>query len=194
MSANEFAEFRLAGGTALSLQKGHRESVDIELVTDSKFKLIDFDGIDKFLKKNYPFVSPGDCKEVEMTKSYFVGEGNNDSIKLDIFCIDKFIRQLIEIDKMRLANVEEISAMKLESIARGGSKIDFWDIHELMQLHPLNKMIAFHEERYPNSLTRRKITEQLTEFSSADEEVDPVCLKNKYWEVIKLEMIDFAKK
>lgn len=34
MAADEFASFRLVGGTALSLQIGHRESIDIDLFSD----------------------------------------------------------------------------------------------------------------------------------------------------------------
>lgn len=36
MKAKQLKEFRLVGGTALSLFKGHRESIDIDLFTDAK--------------------------------------------------------------------------------------------------------------------------------------------------------------
>ncbi|RLJ79767.1 nucleotidyl transferase AbiEii/AbiGii toxin family protein [Pedobacter alluvionis] len=39
IQAPELAEFRLVGGTALSLYLGHRLSVDIELFTDAKYGL-----------------------------------------------------------------------------------------------------------------------------------------------------------
>lgn len=34
MDSEIFADFRLVGGTSLSLQRGHRRSVDIDLFTD----------------------------------------------------------------------------------------------------------------------------------------------------------------
>lgn len=34
MAESVFSEFRLVGGTALSLQLGHRKSIDIDLFTD----------------------------------------------------------------------------------------------------------------------------------------------------------------
>lgn len=37
MGAKEFKDFRLVGGTALSLYRGHRESVDIDLFTDAPY-------------------------------------------------------------------------------------------------------------------------------------------------------------
>ena len=37
-----FSPFRLVGGTSLSLQFGHRMSVDIDLFTDNEYDSIDF--------------------------------------------------------------------------------------------------------------------------------------------------------
>jgi hypothetical protein len=42
MSEEIFSPFRLAGGTALSLQIGHRKSIDIDLFTDQIYGSIDF--------------------------------------------------------------------------------------------------------------------------------------------------------
>jgi len=48
MSVKEFNSFRIVGGTSLSLQLGHRESVDIDLFTDSEYGSIDFDKLEIF--------------------------------------------------------------------------------------------------------------------------------------------------
>lgn len=42
MKSEVFIPFRLVGGTALSLQLGHRISVDIDLFTDAPYGSIDF--------------------------------------------------------------------------------------------------------------------------------------------------------
>lgn len=42
MKLNEFDNFRLVGGTSLSLQLGHRKSEDIDLFTDAEYGSIDF--------------------------------------------------------------------------------------------------------------------------------------------------------
>ncbi|HNQ82464.1 MAG TPA: nucleotidyl transferase AbiEii/AbiGii toxin family protein, partial [Bacteroidales bacterium] len=42
MVSDEFRPFRLVGGTALSLQLGHRKSLDIDLFTDRDYDFIDF--------------------------------------------------------------------------------------------------------------------------------------------------------
>ena len=48
MSIEEFNSFRLVGGTSLSLKLGHRESVDIDLFSDSEYGSIDFLELDIF--------------------------------------------------------------------------------------------------------------------------------------------------
>jgi len=50
MSANEFKDFRLVGGTALSLHLGHRMSADIDLFTDAAYGSVDLDAIEIFCK------------------------------------------------------------------------------------------------------------------------------------------------
>ena len=46
MKASVFNHFRLVGGTALSLQIGHRVSIDIDLFSDKTYGTINFDEID----------------------------------------------------------------------------------------------------------------------------------------------------
>lgn len=56
MSSEVFNSFRLVGGTALSLQLGHRTSVDIDLFSDLEYGSIDFKIIDTFLKSEFKYV------------------------------------------------------------------------------------------------------------------------------------------
>lgn len=56
MKSSVFSDFRLVGGTALSLQLGHRISIDIDLFSDIQYGTIDFTSIENFLDKNFPIV------------------------------------------------------------------------------------------------------------------------------------------
>jgi hypothetical protein len=192
MQANEFSEFRLSGDTALVLQKGHRESAEIKLSTDKKFASVNFGAIEKFLKANCEYVEK--TIEIKKGRSYFVGREKDECIKLDVFCEEQVIRPILEIDTIRLANIEELIAMKMEAIVSGGRKKDFWDMHELLTEFSLNKITALHKEGYPDKHDKIKIKEALVNFSSAENDFEPVCLRNKYWEVIKLDLLDFVKK
>jgi hypothetical protein len=93
-----FDPFRLVGGTALSLQLGHRESIDIDLFTETSYCEINFDAIDRHLKKdNFEYVDSPDVP-VAMGKSYFVGNSAEDCIKLDLFYTDPFIQPALKIE------------------------------------------------------------------------------------------------
>lgn len=94
----EFNSFRLVGGTSLSLQQGHRESVDIDLFTDEKYGSIDFNRLEEVLNETFPYVYTSSIGEVVFGRSYFVGEDENNAIKLDIYYTDPFVFPMIEDD------------------------------------------------------------------------------------------------
>jgi len=193
MAAKEFDVFRLVGGTALSLHIGHRESADIDLFSDAPYDSIDFGAIDVFLRKTYSYVDTNEYKVIGMGKSYYVGNSKDDCIKLDLFYTDIFIQNITLIDGIRLASVEEIIAMKIDIISRGGRKKDFWDIHELKDDYSFEKMLALHKQRYPYTHDEDQIRRNFSNFENADKDFDPICIKGKHWEIIKLDIIDFAK-
>ncbi len=97
------------------------------------------------------------------------------------------------IDGIRLATVEEIIAMKIDVISRGGRKKDFWDIHEMKDEYSIEEMLALHKQRYPYTHDGDQIRRYFVNFENADDDFDPICLKGKHWEIIKLDMIDFAR-
>ncbi|MES2516696.1 MAG: nucleotidyl transferase AbiEii/AbiGii toxin family protein [Bacteroidota bacterium] len=186
-----FDSFRLVGGTALSLFIGHRESVDIDLFSDADYGSIDFKAIDIFLKNNYSFYQSNDFQAIGMGKSYLIGDNKDQCIKLDLYYTDPFFDDIVLIDNIRIASVEEIIAMKIDVIQRTGRKKDFWDLHELMENYSFEKMLFLHEKRYPYNHKPDLIKHNFTQFSEADDDFDPICLKGKFWEIIKLDMIDF---
>lgn len=193
MAAKEFEKFRLVGGTSLSLQIGHRLSVDIDLFTDAPHGTIDFKTIDNYLSANFPYIQTSKVEEIGFGRSYFVGESAEQSVKLDIFYTEDYVTPVIETDGIRLASAEDIIAMKLDVINRGGRKKDFWDIHELIPDYSFKTMLSLHGKKYPCGHDAKHIKKQFSNFEVADEEADPECLRGKIWEIIKLDMIDFAK-
>ena len=105
MAAKEFNAFRLVGGTALSLLRGHRESIDIDLFSDAPYDSIYFGAIYAFLCNTFSYVDTNDYKVVGPGKSYYIGNSGEDCVKLDLFYTDKFIQDIILIDGIRLATV-----------------------------------------------------------------------------------------
>ncbi|QIK53132.1 nucleotidyl transferase AbiEii/AbiGii toxin family protein [Dysgonomonas sp. HDW5B] len=192
MKLKILAPFRLVGGTALSLQLGHRMSVDIDLFTDAEYDSIDFHAIDKKLQETFPFLEMQYAGNDSFGKSYYIGKNKDDLVKVDLFYTDSFIRPIIDIDSIRMATIEEISAMKMEVIGQNGRKKDFWDVHELMEHLSLEQMMRLHAERYPYSHTQKELKEKLIDFQYADADFDPKCLKGKYWELIKEDIIEMV--
>lgn len=193
MAAKEFTPFRLVGGTALGLLRGHRESNDIDLFTDAPYDSIYFPAIHEFLCNAFSYIDTNEYKAAGQGKSYYIGNSEEDCVKLDLFYTDKFIQDFMLIDGIRIATVEEIIAMKIDVISRGGRKKDFWDIHELKDDYSIERMLAFHKQRYPYAHDEDQIRRNFSDFQDADDDFDPVCLQGKHWEIIKLDLIDFVK-
>ena len=188
-----FDPFRLVGGTALSLQLGHRKSVDIDLFTAAPYGSIDFDAIDNRLREKYAYVSDPTAGPIGFGRSYFVGENPRHAIKVDIYYTDPFVREQVLVDGIRMASTQEIAAMKMNVIQRGGRKKDFWDIHELLDHYSIDEMIALHSERHPYDHDEQAIRQNITEFTTADDDLDPICLRGKFWEIIKLDLLEMSK-
>lgn len=180
---------RLVGGTSLSLQLGHRKSVDIDLFTAQDYGTLNFQSIDLWLSENFSYVDSTYFNHAVPGKSYFIGDSEADSIKLDIMYTDPYIRDPIIYNNIRLASSEDIAAMKLEVISDRGRKKDFWDIAELLDHYTLKDLISFYSEMFPWA-EGNDLIPKLTDFGRADDMEDPICLRGKAWELIKLDITE----
>lgn len=185
MQAEAFSSFRLVGGTALSLQLGHRQSIDIDLFSDVEYGSIDFAAIGDFLRTSFAYTDHFSDLNPALGKSYIIGADRGHAVKLDVFYTDAFIEPPVFADGLRLANTAEIAAMKMDVVQRGGRKKDFWDIHELLDRYSIAEMVSLHRRRYEYSHDRALLLNKLSDFSLADDDFAPICLKGKYWEFIK---------
>jgi hypothetical protein len=194
MAAEPFNPFRLVGGTSLSLQLGHRISVDIDLFTDAPYGSIDFEALEHYFQNTFPYISHSANILPGMGKSYTVGTDRGNVIKLDVYYTDLFIQPALIIDGIRMATVEEIIAMKIDVVQRRGRKKDFWDLHELLPKYSIDEMLALHKQRYEYAHDKALILKNLTDFTQADDDFNPICLRGKYWEFIKEDIEDAVNK
>lgn len=193
MNSEEFSSFRLVGGTALSLQLGHRLSVGIDLFSDVAYGSIDFMAIDQLIENTFPFYRHSSNPDPAMGKSYSIGTDKSNVIKSDVFYTDTFIQPPLIEDNIRMATTEEIIAMKMDVVQRGGRKKDFWDLNELLPQYRLHSMLSFHEQRYPYTHEGELILQNLTNFDLADDDFDPICLRGKYREFIKEDITEIVE-
>jgi len=194
MSMKEFDSFRIVGGTSLSLQLGHRESIDIDLFSDTEYGSLDFNILEEALLKKFPFVELPIVKDVGMGKSYFIGNNNKDLVKLDLYYTEPFVFPCIIEQNIRFSSIEEVAAMKFEVIGEGGRKKDFWDVHELLETYSLDEMLNFYIKRNPYGHSKEELLVKIIDFSVAEYEFTPNCYNDKDWEIIKLDLEYLVKK
>jgi hypothetical protein len=139
MNDDVFNDFVLVGGTALSLQLGHRISVDIDLFSDSTFNETALSG---YLKANYQF-------DLDFISKNTL-KGELEGVQFD--CIAHqypWISSHYFEENIRLASFEDIAAMKLNAIVGNGTRIKaFIDIAYLSSIIPLKKMLDGYEAKY----------------------------------------------
>lgn len=185
--------FRLVGGTALSLQLGHRISVDIDLFTDSTYGTVDFIPIYNRLVKTYPYIIGKAPDNIGFGFSFIIGKSKTESVKLDLFYSDTFLFPPVVYQDIKMADLRDITVMKLDVISHGGRKKDFWDISELLETISFEQMLDLYILKYPY-FEKSDVINNMSNFIYADEMQDPVCLRFKYWELIKIDLEDLVRK
>jgi len=179
MHLKELNDYRLVGGTALSLLLGHRKSMDIDMFTANYSKN---EELLQIMKQHFPRTEIRDL--VFGVTLYLPFPDSDKELKVDLMCNEEYIRPCIEEDGIRFAHIEDIAAMKLEAITTRKEKKDYWDIAEILDKYSLEQMIGFYKERYPwNDL--KAVMESLIMFNKCDGQFDPEVINNKNWEDIK---------
>ena len=160
-------EFYLVGGTALALQLGHRNSIDIDLFTQNEFEN---EALLSILNESYS------VQLVFDRKNTIISLINN--IKTDFICHKyPFIKPPISDDGIQMLSKEDINAMKLHAIVQSGKRLkDFIDIYFLLEYFPVAEMIEFYVTKYSHSNPMIAL-KALNYFDEIDEDIDPPKLR-----------------
>lgn len=189
-----FQDFRLVGGTNLSLRYGHRKSVDIDLFTDKEYGSVGFNRLEDYLKSEFKYYDcPDPSNIVGFGRSYYVGESARECVKLDLMYTDSFISPIDNVEGIRFAAIQDLMAMKLNAINHGARKKDFWDLHLLLEHFDINYMIDMFKIRHSWEFDINEIKRKLVDFREIDDDFNPICMKNKDWDIIKLDIVDAVK-
>lgn len=174
-----FKNFNLVGGTALSLQIGHRNSIDIDLFGEQE---IDQNSFIETLK-NF-----GDVLIKTSSKNILITEIN--TIKVDFVNYKyKLLDKSFEINQIRMLSDKDIAAMKLNAIAGRGSKKDFIDLFFLLKKYSLKEMISFYNQKYTDG-SEFMVQKSLTYFDDADEQLSPKMFYDFNWEDCKQKIVE----
>jgi len=194
MAHEVFNDFVLVGGTALSLQLGHRISVDIDLFTANDYGSMCLEDIKKALTTAFPYTDNLETLNKEsIGYTLYIGDSQREEVKLDLFYTEKMIAPIVQQDGLRLASLQDIAAMKMQAIVNSKRKKDFWDIHELLAYFSLDDLIRFGLQRNPYTLNKYDIIDSLLHPEALTQDNEMVCLKGKYWELIVEDLQTMAK-
>lgn len=175
--------FVLVGGTALALQLGNRESIDLDLFSNTYFASNE---LLTSLLKDYQIVVNNQLSQTLITT---INHVKVDFIKFHY----PFIRPFLVIENIRMASLEDIAAMKLDAITGRGSKKDFYDLFFLLQHYSIEELFSFYTEKYPHQTTFH-VARSLTYFDDADIQPSPIVFdKTITWETVKQKIISVIK-
>lgn len=170
----EFRQFNLVGGTSLSLQIGHRISIDLDLFTFDDF---DSSSLAESLQ------TMGDLEIIIDKPPFFQTKLNQ--VKLDFLKFGyPFVRQFQEIEGVRLVSVETIAVMKLMAIARRGAKKDFFDLYFILEIYSVAQVVEFFRAHLPH-VDLFHVLKSLTYFEEAEVDANPKMLKKVTWQQVK---------
>ncbi len=175
MALPELSKFALVGGTNLSLQLGHRISIDLDL-----FSNVDFVSDELLLVIGRTFAS---FDLLNKTERSFSGLLENVKVDIILHAYD-YINPVMEVEGIRLLSIPDIVAMKLGALSQRGAKKDFWDIAELLNHYSIAEMLEFFGQKYKNH-DYGYVVHSLYYFNDAENQEDPIDLKGVTWQQVK---------
>lgn len=172
----ELNEFRLVGGTALSLLLGHRKSIDLDFFSD---KPLEKDLLIEALEESFGKIITTN----ERSKSIYQCIIQN--VKVDFVSVrDPFLHPAQIIDRIPFADIKDLIALKLNAVKGRGVKKDFWDIAKLLKNYSLDNLFQFYHDRYRYDDTFAVIR-SIVYFTDAEDDADPETLDGTTWSEVK---------
>lgn len=178
----------MAGGTALALQLGHRTSLDFDFYTSEHFET------EKVLADIQEIFSK--VKVERIVKDTIILEINGVSFSLFYYPYD-LIQPLVNFKNVKLASIEDISAMKMVAVSMRGKRRDFIDTYYILKKFGLDEIIKLTLKKYP-SYQPMVILKGLIYFRDAeDEDISrkiEIFDKDYSWEKVKSKITEEVQK
>ena len=173
-SLEMFKDARLVGGTALSLQLGHRKSIDLDF-----FGSVDI-SLQRIASELSTFASVSPLSESRMMCFLIV-----DGVKVDIVNYPyPWIDEAVIEDGVILAGIKDIAAMKLSAITNRGTRKDFVDFYYLLKYFHFEDLINFYVQKYSDAQLFTTL-KSLTYFDDAEQDPMPAMITTLEWEDVK---------
>ena len=171
-------QFYLAGGTALALQLGHRQSVDLDFFSQTE----DIPTIRPQLEETVAIfnATPADAPLGNLV--YMIGD-----VRVVFHTPDHvLVNPIIETEGLRLASVEDIGLMKLDTLLSRASRKDFYDLYFICQKIHLKQLLDLALEKYPSVRDfETQAARRLVFFEGAEHQPDPLLREQVSWQTVK---------
>ncbi len=172
------SNFALIGGTNLALRLGHRKSVDLDFFSNTLFSESE---LEQTIYKTFP--GSQIVHTDYQTRQYFI-----EKIKVEFIGFRYPLLNDIEtINKIRLFSFEDTIAAKLNAVLGRGSKKDFYDIYAILKKYTLSTILGHFKKKF-NQEDVFPLLKSLNYFDNAENEPNPLSLKNISWEEVKKEI------
>ena len=177
-------QFYLSGGTALSLQLGHRESEDLDFFSETDFETL-------IIEQELEKVGKLESRETFKNTLNCVLRG----VKLQFLGYPyPLLEPFVGFEELRLSSVIDIACTKLQTIGARGSKKDFIDLYIIFETYTLQELLDLMKRKYVStdfSLTH--ILKSLIYFEDAELEPMPRLHRDIEWEDVKKKMGEVVK-
>nr|AQS34470.1 hypothetical protein [uncultured bacterium] len=176
--------FYLTGGTALTLQIGHRESQDLDFFNQNSFQ-------PELIQKELE--TAGELTGVEISKgtlNCFL-----DDVKLQFLNYPyPLLEPRVQWKGIWISAKIDIACTKLITISARGNKKDFIDMYFLLQENDLPTLFEKLKKKYPKAnYNETHILKSLVYFADADNQPPPRMHRDISWEQVKSEIIKKVK-
>lgn len=172
--------FYLAGGTALALKLGHRESNDFDFFCENAFNAKDYINI---IERKYNGIV------TSSTNDTVVGIIKDVSISFFLYPY-KLLDNFENYKNVRLASLKDLACMKFKALSQRGLKRDFYDIYEILKIiQPIELKFLMLDKYKSNGSSFYHLARCLVYFNDAEEDKNPISLNGTKWETVKTYLI-----
>ncbi len=163
-------DFYLAGGTALALQIGHRDSVDFDFFSQKDINTIK---LFQQIKKVFSEHKILKVQEEINTLTVLI----DDKVKLSFFTYKyKLIKKIVVEKYLRLASLEDIACMKLNAIISRATLKDYIDLYFILHRVKFKHLLKIMKKKYLD-IDINLVLKSLIYFEDIKKE--PIKFKNK---------------
>ncbi len=179
-------KFYLAGGTALSLQIGHRSSIDLDFFSPTE---------------DIPTIRPQLEDALSLWQSNLTDSswGNlvflAKNVRVGFYGYGfELVKPLRIENSIQLASIEDIALMKMDAILSRANRKDFYDLYFITKDISLKTLFDQARKKYPSVRDFEvQVVKRLVYFDSADHDPDPIMLKPIEWNSVKSYFVEQAK-